>query len=193
MHMPMKWRVVVLVVVAACVGTYFVLVVRSERVGDWCVHQGSARLARDAKSGVRYLDVSYTVTHPGKPLFSCMRLVGGAKRAAAIVVEYQSEKRAALVMEVSTRDGPVYQARLKLERTETWKRLLLPPEQFEPRGTPERPDGNRKLDLGDLAGRVEFYDDSSVKTPTTPFANRLKLTTPALTPEVEKPVKPSSQ
>ena len=178
MHMPRKWRVVVLLAAAVGVGAYYVLVVRSERVGDWCVHQGSGRLVRDAKSGVSSLDVSYTVTEPGRPLFSCMRLTHhGDGATAAIAIEYQSEKRAALLMEVSDNDGAVYQARLKLEPSETWQRLLLTPDAFDPR------DGGRRVDLDRLEGRVEFYDDSSVKAPTTAFANRLRMMTPALTPD----------
>ena len=60
MHMPTKMGVLVLVLLAACVGTYYDLVVQSEHVGDWRVYQGSGRIACEQPGNVQFLDVNYT-------------------------------------------------------------------------------------------------------------------------------------
>jgi len=182
MHMPMKLRLVVLVTVAVCVGAFYVLVVRPERVGTWQVHQGGGRLEEDPRGGESYLDVKYRVSQPEKPLLSFLGLsaADAENDLLTMVLEYQSERRTALVMTITERDGSMYQARLKLERTDTWRRLVLEKKDFEPRGDPHEADENGMLDLEQLTRRVDFYDDSSVKSPTTVFENRLKLTAPVL-------------
>ncbi len=188
MHMPTKWGVLVLIVVAVCLGAYYVLVVQSERVGDWRVYQGSGRTWRDSLSTVRALDVSYTVKHPQRPLFSYMCLRPGSRLTppSRVVLEYQSEWPVVLLVVVSERDGSVYQARLELVHTEKWTRLVLAATDFKLRGVPGNSDENGRLDLDQLAARVDFYDGSGVVAPSTAFSNRLKLTPPAF-PVTPKP------
>ena len=180
MHMPTRWGVAVLVVTAVCLGAYYVLVVEAERAGDWRIYQGRGRVGQDSGSGVRYLDVSYLVKHPARPLFGYERLgrPHSAKPQASLVFEYQSEWPAALLVQVYERDGSVYQARVELEHAEAWKQVSLDETRFTLRASPGNTDENRHLDFDQLSSRVDFYDGTGVTAPSTTFANRLKLTLP---------------
>lgn len=182
MHMPTKWAVLVWVVVVACLGAYYVLVAESERVGDWRVYQGSARCLRDAESHQRYLDVSYTVKHPSKPLFSYVALLAGrhARNGGALRLDYQSEWPTTLLVVVHERDGSTYQTPVEILHREVWTAHLLTPGAFKPRASPAGEDENGVLDFDQLAPRVDFYDGSGVIAPSTTFSNRLKLTPPVL-------------
>ena len=182
MHMPTRWAVLVWVVVTVCLGAYFVLVVQSERAGDWRVYQGSGRCRRDAESRTRCLDVSYSVKHPTKPLFSYVALLAGrqAGNAERLLLSCQSEWPTTLLVVVRERDGSAYQASVGIAHTETWTTHRLAPGAFKPRATPGNKDENGVLDFDQLAPRIEFYDGSGVTAPSTVFSNRLKLTPPVL-------------
>ena len=182
MHMPMKLRVIVLVTVAACVASFYVFVVMPERVGAWRIYQGSGRMERESKGGERFLDVKYRVAQAGKPLFSYLAMTAAPSDndGLAMLINYQSEQRAALVAEVSEWDGTAWQARLELEPTDKWTQRVLRRQDFKPRGVPHPGDESRALRFDRLATRVDFYDDTSVKAPTTVFENRLKLTPPVV-------------
>jgi hypothetical protein len=180
MHMPMRWGVVVIVAVAACVGAYYVLSVRPGRVDGWEIYQGSGRGAQDPGSDFRYLDVSYLVKHPSRPLFGyeLRSRPSSAKPPASLVFEYQSEWPAVLLVQVYERDGSVYQARVELEHAEAWKRVSLDETRFALRTSPGNTDENRRLDFRQLSSHVDFYDGTGVAAPSTVFANRVKLTGP---------------
>lgn len=179
MHMPRRWGVLVLIVAAVCLGAYYVMVVGSERAGDWRLHQGSGRVRVDA-GGMRYLDMQYTVIEPGKSLLSYVRLERTRcdSGSSVLVLRYQSDRPTVLVVGVTERDGSRYQARLELEATEAWRRLELGAGRFGLRAVAGNTDGNEGVDFDQLTSEVEFYDQSGVTMPSTAFSNRLKLAPP---------------
>jgi len=179
MHMPRKPGVLVMIVVAVCVGAYYVFVVQSAHVGGWRVYQGTARLHREAETGLRYLDVGYTVRYADEPLFACVR-PRITDDPAAVTFDYQSEWPSVLLVVVAERDGSCYQARVELPHAETWERARLDARRFSPRKATGNADENGRLDFDQLSSRVVFYDGAGVTRPSTAFTNRLKLTVPVL-------------
>jgi hypothetical protein len=180
MHMPTKWGIVVMLAVAAALGGWYAFMVRSGQVSGWTMVQGSGRLARDATSGVRYLDVAYTVKQPAKALFTFANLHGAGcdNGPGAITFSYQSEWPAVMLVAVTERSGSTWQARVELKPSEQWMDVRLPATQFAPRPPVKERDANREIDLARLAPTVEFYDGAGVALPSTTFSNRVKLTAP---------------
>lgn len=183
MHMPTKWGAVVIVAVAACVGAFYVLVVRPERVDGWEVYQGSGRMVRSGEGlAVDWLDVSYRVTNPAKPLFSYRHLGAGAAGdgVSTLGLTYRTERDTTIVVVVTDNGGAAFQAKWKLQHSDVWRGEVLGAEEFEPRTAPGRA-GGQAPDFGRMVGRrVDFYDGSGVVRPSTTFSNRLELLPPEL-------------
>ena len=180
MHMPTKWGIVVMLAVAAALGGWYAFMVRSGQVSGWTMVQGSGRLMRDAKSGVRYLDVAYMVKQPAKALFTFANLhrAGCDNGPGAITFSCQSEWPAVMLVAVTERGGSAWQARVELKPSQQWVEVRLPATQFARRPPVNGGDAGRVLDLARVAPTVEFYDGAGVTLPSTTFSNRVKLTAP---------------
>jgi hypothetical protein len=189
MHMPKKWGVPVLVAVALGLGAYYWLVLASERVGDWAVYQGSGRIARaESGPGSDYLDVSYTVRRPAKPLFSYTRLdlapafasPASGDREDAIMLTYRTEWPTTLLVVVTQDDGTTFRAPVKLEHSIEWTWVQIRESSFVTENPTAGP-GGRRADFARVTGRhVDFYDGSGVTSPSTSFSNRLALLAPVI-------------
>ena len=178
MHMPRRMGIVVLVVVAVCLGTYYVLVLRPPDLGNWRVYQGHGDLVRENDS--THVDIRYMVRHPEEPLFAYRRLSPPAKVEpdTAVELRYRSEWPAVLMMRVREEDDSAYQASFLLKPSARWTAVHLRAGDFVLQPAPGNTDENARLDFNQLRRRVEFFGASGTVLPTIAFVNRVELARP---------------
>lgn len=180
MHMPKKVGIPAMLIVAACLGAYWGFVVKPVRAGDWEIYQGTGKeVFRDGQG--RYVDISYTVRDPGRPLFRCAPVRGARAEGdnagnGELRIAYLSEWPATLRIVVEDKDGTAFEAHLALASGEdAWKQEVLPGECFQ-RVHPATGQGLRAHpDFRRLRPKVLFYDGSGVRRPSTRFSNHVRF------------------
>ncbi len=194
MHMPRRLGIPVMIAVALAVGAYYVWVMRPATVGNWTIYQGTGKEIAPAGEEP-FVDVSYTVRQPARPLFRCSfpfvkgeRLPDNVTHLAGpfeITFSYRSEWTTALRIVMTGRDRTAWEADVAIEHSDDWRTLTVGKSVFKRRAAGEAPRGSPVDD--DVRVAFDFYDGSGALAPSTRFSNRIGFRRPSILPyEPEK-------